>query len=182
MNKILLTKVIPTALTVSLLAVLYLWPEKSQMWLLITAGLWTLDGLIFIWMRLWKAPNIEITDGSVIVSGIKINRRDICAWRLFRASNIGERGRYIELELARVPTSPFEWKFVKFFEKAPPSNRGVRAIPLAREPRIIVSLQSWDLSQNEIGHALKTSEQCADGKPPEADQLPHQLNPNTRLP
>ena len=26
------------------------------------------------------------------------------------------------------------------------------------------------------------AEQCADGKPPEADQPPHNLNPNTRLP
>ena len=30
--------------------------------------------------------------------------------------------------------------------------------------------------------ASSKAEQCADGKPPEADQTPHEINPNTRLP
>ena len=155
----LLTKVFPTALTVSLIAALYLWPEKNKTWFLIIVGLSALDGMIFIWMRFRKTPNIEITDESVIVSGIKIDRRDIRNWRTFRALNNGERCRYIELELARIPPSSLGWKIAKFFEKVPPSNRCDHGIPIAREPRIIASLQSWDLSQNEIDHALKDSEQ-----------------------
>ena len=163
MKKILLTKVFPTALTVSLIAALNLWPEKNQMWLLITAVLGILDGIVFIWMRLRKAPNIEITDEVVIVSGIKIDRRDIRAWRIFRALNNGDRCRYIELELARTPPSSFGWKIAKLFEKVPPFNRCDHGIPIAREPRIVASLQSWDLSKREIDHALKNSEQGSGG-------------------
>ena len=159
MNKFLLTKVFPTALTVSLIAVLYLWPEKNKTWLLTTAVLGILDGMVFIWMRFSKAPNIEITDEVVIVSGVRIDRRDIRNWRTFRALNNGERCRYIELELARIPPSSFGWKVAKFFEKVPPTNRCDHGIPIAREPRIIASLQNWDLSQHEIDHALKNSEQ-----------------------
>lgn len=157
MNKFLLTKVFPTALTVSLIVVLYLWPERNKTWFLIIVGLSALDGMIFIWMRFRKTPNIEITDESVIVSGIKIDRRDIRNWRTFRALNNGERCRYIELELTGMSPSSFGWKVAKFFEKVPPSNRCDHGIPIAREPRMIVSLQSWDLSQNEIDHALKDS-------------------------
>lgn len=168
MNQILLTKVIPPALTASAVILPLLLPYEGGggLWLWITAGvLFALNGLLFIWMRLRKAPNLKITEDAIFVSGLKIGRRDIQAWRVFRTASSGERGRYIEIQLKGVPPSPFGWKLAKLFEQVPASRRGERSGALAREPRIIASLSSWDLTKDEISNALENSEQFVDDNP-----------------
>ena len=163
MNQILLTKVIPPVLTASAVIPPLLLPYEGGLWLWITAGvLFALNGLLFIWMRLRKAPNLKITEDAVFVSGLKICRRDIQAWRVFRTASSGERGRYIEIQLKRVPPSPFGWKLAKLFEQVPASRRGERSGALARESRIVASLSSWDLTKDEISNALDNSEQVMD--------------------
>jgi hypothetical protein len=162
MNQILLTKVLPRALTASAIILLLLLPYEGGRWLWITAGvLFALDSLIFIWMLLRRAPNLRITEDAVFICGLKIDRHDIQDWRVFRTASNGERGRYIEIQLKKVPPSPFGWKLAKLFEQAPTSKRGVRGTALAREPRIIAALSSWDLTGNDISNALDNSEQDA---------------------
>lgn len=153
MIQILLTKVIQPALTASAVILLLLLPYEGRLWLWNMAGiLFALNGLLFIWMRLRKAPNLKIKEDAVYVSGLNISRRDIQAWRVFRTASYGERGRYIEIQLNRVPPSPFGWKLAKLFEQVPASKQSGA---LAREPRIIVSLNSWDLTKDEISNALE---------------------------
>lgn len=101
-----------------------------------------------------KPRGLKITDQYVKVSGVKIARRDIRAWRVFRASHNGERYRYIELELKRVPLSTIEWNLLKSSEQVPPSNRCDRGIPLGSEPRIVATLGSYDLTKDEIDRAM----------------------------
>lgn len=160
MNQILLTKVFPIAITASATILLFLLPDVGGLWLWITVGaLFTLDGLIFMWMRLRKPSNLKITEDAVLVCGLKIGRLDIQDWRVFRTASSGERGRYIEIQLRRVPTSSFRWKLAKLFEQVPVSRRRERGGKLASEPRIIASLSSWDLSNEEISNALDNTEQ-----------------------
>ena len=159
MNRILLTKVFPIVLTASSIFFLFLLPYGGGLWLWITAGmLYALNGLVFIWIRLRKTPNLKITDDAVCVCGLMIDRRDVQAWRVFRTASGGERCRYIEIQLKRIPPSPFGWKLAKFFEKVPPSRRGDRGGALAGEPRIIAALSSWDLTKDEISNALDDCE------------------------
>jgi hypothetical protein len=159
MNQILLTKVFPTVLTASTIIILVLLPVEGGLGLWITKGvLFALNGLIFIWMRLRKVPNLKITEDTVFVCGLRIGRRDIKAWRVFRTATSGERGRYIEIQLKKIPESPFGWKLAKLFEQVPASRRGDRGGALAREPRIIASLSSWDLTKDEISNAMDRSE------------------------
>ena len=160
MNRILLTKVFPIVLTASSIFFLFLLPYGGGLWLWITAGmLYALNGLIFIWIQLRKTPNLKITGDAVFVCGLKIDRRDVQAWRVFRTASGGERGRYIEIQLKRIPPSPFGWKLAKLFEQVPPFRRGDRGGALAREPRIIAALSSWDLTKDEISNALDNGEQ-----------------------
>jgi hypothetical protein len=160
MNHILLTKVLPRALTASAIMLLFLLPDEGGRWFWITTGvLFALDGLIFIWMQVRKAPNLRITEDVVLICGLKIDRRDIQDWRVFRTASNGERGRYIEIKLKKIPPSPFGWKLAKLFEQVPTSKRSVRGEALAREPRIIASLSSWDLTRDDISKALENSEQ-----------------------
>ena len=160
MNQILLTKVFPRALTASTIILIILLPREGVRWLWITAViLLSLDGLIFVWMRFRKAPNLKITEDAVFVCGLKIDRRDIQTWRVFRTKSNDERGRYIEIQLKRVPPSSFGWKLAKLFEQVPTSRHHVREGELAKEPRIIASLSSWDLTKDEICNALNKSEQ-----------------------
>ena len=160
MNQILLTKVFPRALTVSTIILIIFLPNEIGRWLWITAGsLLALDGVIFFWMRLRKAPSLKITEDAVFICGLKIDRRDIQTWRVFRTKSSGELGRYIEIQLKRVPPSPFGWKLAKLFEQVPTSSHHVREGELAKEPRIIASLSSWDLTKDEICNALNKSEQ-----------------------
>jgi len=164
MNQILLTKVFPRVLTACAIILLFLLPDEGGLWLWITAGiLLALDGLIFIWMQLRKASNLRITEDAVFVCGLKIGRRDIQGWRVFRTVSSGERGRYIEIQLKRVPPSPLGWKLAKLFEQVPAPKRCERGGQLAREPRIIASLSSWDLTEEEISNALDNSEQAVSG-------------------
>ena len=160
MNQILLTKVFPRALTASTIILIILLPREGVRWLWITAViLLALDGLIFVWMRFRKAPNLKITEDAVFVCGLKIDRRDIQTWRVFRTKSNDERGRYIEIQLKRVPPSSLGWKLAKLFEQVPTSRHHVREGELAKEPRIIASLSSWDLTKDEICNALNKSEQ-----------------------
>ena len=162
MNQILLTKVFPRALTASTIILIILLPREGVRWLWITAViLLALDGLIFVWMRFRKAPNLKITEDAVFVCGLKIDRRDIQTWRVFRTKSNDERGRYIEIQLKRVPPSSFGWKLAKLFEQVPTSRHHVREGELAKEPRIIASLSRWDLTKDEICNALNKSEQTA---------------------
>ena len=164
MNQILLTKVIQPSLTASAVIFPMLFSFEGGLWFWITAGvLFALNGLLFIWIRLRKSPNLKITEDAVFVSGLKIGRRDIQAWRVFRTASSGDRGRYIEIQLKRLPPSPFGWKLAKLFEQMPASRRGERDGPLAREPRIIASLSSWDLTKDEISNAMDRSEQDVHG-------------------
>ena len=121
--------------------------------------LYALNGLVFIWIRLRKTSNLKITDYAVFVCGLKVDRCDIQAWRVFRTTSSGERGRYIEIQLKRIPTSLFGWKLAKLFEQVPASRRGERGGLLAKEPRIIAALSSWDLTKDEISNALDNGEQ-----------------------
>jgi hypothetical protein len=159
MNQILLSKVFPTTLTASGIVLLFYASEAAGPWFWIIFGvLSALDGIFFIWMKLRKAPNLKIMDDAVLVCGLRIDRHDIQAWRIFRSAGNGERGRYIEIQLKRIPPSPFGWKLAKLFEQVPTSRRFDRGGRLAREPRIIASLNSWDLTNDEISNALDNSE------------------------
>ena len=170
MNHILLTKVFPPVLTASAIILLFLLPDEGGRWFLITAGvLFALNGLIFIWMLVRKTPNLIITEDVVLICGLKIDRRNIQNWRVFRTASNGERGRYIEIQLKKVPPSLFGWKLAKLFEQVPTLKRSVRGEALAREPRIIASLSCWDLTRDDISKALQNSEQDA---PSDGDKHP----------
>ena len=173
MNKFLLIRVFLTALTASSIALLFFATEKTGPWIWTIFGvIFVLDGIIAIWIKLRKAPNLKITEDAIFVCGLRMDRRDIQAWRVFRSTSNGERGRYIEIQLRRVPPSLFGWKLAKLFEQVPTSRRCDRGVPLAREPRIIASLSSWDLTKDEISNALDNSEQIMDANLPFATQPP----------
>ena len=108
-----------------------------------------------IWQMFSKFPSVEITNEVITINGLKIDRQDVLEWRVFRTSSNGHRGRYIELKLARVPNDTLRWRLAKIFEQLAPSMRFDRKVSVAREPRIIASLKSWDLQKSEIAHALQ---------------------------
>lgn len=110
-----------------------------------------------IWQMFSKFPSIEITNEFITVNGLKIDRQNVLEWRVFQTSSNGERGRYIELKLVRVPNDALRWKLAKIFEHLAPSMRFDRKVNVAREPKIIASLKSWDLKESEIAHALQNS-------------------------
>ncbi len=154
-RQIFLTRVFPSVLTVLVLGILFWWPEDVGAWFWWIAGvLFVLDGVIWIGLRLRKAPNLRITEDAVIVGGLRLSRCDIRAWGIFRSSSDGERRRYMEIQLTRIPASPFVWWLVKRFEQVPVSGRWDRGVALAREPRIIVTLSGHDLTKEEIHRAL----------------------------
>lgn len=155
MNPILLTKIFPAALTVVLLVLLFFPPEETgpRFWIIVVV-LFAVDGMIFTWQRFRKTPNLKITEDAVFVCGLKIDRRDIQGWRVFRTIKSGERGRFIEIQLKRIPPSPFGWKLAKLFEQVSAPRKGERGRVLAQEPRIIAALSSWDLTKDEISNAL----------------------------
>lgn len=124
-------------------------------------GLLVLDTLIFVFILFWKSPSIVFTSEAVIVSGIKIYRDDVRSWQVFRARREGDSGRYIELQLDRIPTSSISWRIVKLFEPAFASGRLGRVVLQSSEPRIIVALKSWDLTTSEITGEFNSSEQDA---------------------
>lgn len=151
MNQNLLTRIFTTALTAIMLGILFFAPEDAGPWFRIIVGaMFVLDGVISIWMKFRKAANLKITEGAVFVCGLRVDRRDIQAWRAFRVTSNGERGRYIEIQLKRVPPCPFRWRLAKLYEP----KRFDRSIQLATEPRIIASLNSWDLTKEEIAKAM----------------------------
>lgn len=155
MKHLFFTKIFPAALTASLLAVGFFASDQTNPWFWITTGfLSLLHGGIFIWLRLKKIPNLKITDEEIFVNGLRISRRDIAAWRCFRSTKDGERGRYFEVQLNKAHPSRFEWKLAKLFESAPSARRSNDGIPLAKEPRIIASLTPRDLSKDEIEVAM----------------------------
>lgn len=167
MNPFLLKKLVSILLSVGFLAILFMpseWMETHKRGFHLWSSVFLLTGLAVIvfnivasFMKpLWKPQSLKITDQYVSVSGIKIARRDISFWRVFRASHNGERHRYIELELKRVPVSPIEWNLIKSCEQVPPSNRCDRGIPLGSEPRIVATLGTYDLTKDEIDRAMGT--------------------------
>lgn len=163
MNQIMLTRVFPAVLTASVIVLLSFAPEEARPWYWIVVGvLFALDGMIFIWIKLRKAPNLKITEDAVYVRGFRMDRNDIQAWRVFRSTGNDDRGRYIEIQLKKVPPASFGWKLAKLFEQVPSPRRGLRGGGVAREPRIIASLSSWDLTKDEIHNALDNSEQIMD--------------------
>ena len=113
---------------------------------------------LMIWQLFSKCPSVEITNEFITLHGLKIDRQNILEWRVFRTSSNGDRGRYIELKLARFPNDTLRWKLAKLFEQVAPSMRFDRKMKLAREPRIIVSLNCWDLKESEIARALQNGE------------------------
>ena len=133
----------------------------SGVWFYILLGL-SLINLPFLILQLFnKRPSVEITNEVITINGLKIDRQDVLEWRVFRTSSNGHRGRYIELKLARVPNDTLRWKLAKIFEQVAPSMRFDRKVSVAREPRIIASLKSWDLQESEIAHALQEGDDTA---------------------
>ncbi len=130
-------------------------PSWSGIWLYIPLGSIFAILPFSIWQMFSKSPSVEITNEVITINGLKIDRQDVLEWRVFRTSSNGHRGRYIELKLARVPNDTLRWKLAKIFEQVAPSMRFDRKVSLAREPRIIASLKSWDLQESEIAHALQ---------------------------
>ena len=125
------------------------------------ASLWVIPGLVILPFMIWqlfsKCPSVEITNEFITLNGLKIDRQNVLEWRIFRTSSNGERGRYIELKLARFPNDTLRWKLAKLFEQVAPSMRFDRKMRLAKEPRIIVSLNRWDLKESEIARALENA-------------------------
>jgi len=161
MNLFLLKKLVSILLSVGFLAILFMPDEWMgthkrgfHLWLLAGMAVIVFNIVASFLKPLWKPRNLKITDQYVSVSGIKIARRDIRAWRVFRTSHNGERRRCIELELKRVPVSAIEWDLLKSCEQVPPSNRCDRGISLGSEPRIVATLGSYDLTKDEIKHAM----------------------------
>ena len=124
-------------------------------------GLLVLDTLIFVFLLFRKSPSIKFTSEAVIVSGIKIDRDNIRSWQVFRARSEGDPGRYIELQLEKIPISSIGWRLVKLFEPVSTSGRIGRRVSQAPEPRIVVALKSWDLTTSEITGEFNSSEQDA---------------------
>jgi hypothetical protein len=125
----------------------------------------TFEGILRIWVHLRKVPTLKFTDEAVIVSGVKIDRCDINGWRIFRASNQGGRVRYIEIQLKRPLLGPVRWRLLKFLEQIPSAGLSVRDLPFATEPRLITSLNRWDLTQPEIAKLFTESESFESSSP-----------------
>ncbi len=159
MKYILLTIVLPALLNFSWIALFLSALNGRSIWLWIAIGLILIDIMLFIWKMFKKAPTIKITGETVTVRGTKINRHDIDSWQIFEASKDGIQSRFIEFKLTKVPLSPLSWKIVKFFEELPQPRSYRRSVRLAKEPRIITTLKSWDLSKDEISKALPISDQ-----------------------
>jgi len=161
MNQILLTKILPRTLTFGALVLLFLSQGEGSMLLSAAVGLLVLDTLIFVFLLFRKSPSLKFTSEAVILSGIKIYRDDIRSWQVFRARNDGESGRYIELQLERIPISSIGWRLVKLFEPMSNSGRLGRGASLSSEPRIVVALKSWDLTTSEIsGEFIQANKSC----------------------
>ena len=170
MNLFLLKKAVTVLLQVGFLAIFLVltmpleWQETHKggfhLWfsvIIISSLVVIVINIVVSFLKpLWKPRSLKITDSYVTVSGIKIDRRDIRGWRVFRTSHNGERRRCIELELKRVPMSPIEWDLLKSCEHVPPSNRCDRGIPLGSEPRIVATLGTYDLTKDEIDRAMGT--------------------------
>jgi|GEM_PF-6786937 len=168
MNLFLLKKLVYILLQVGFVAVFFVftmpfeWQETHKRgvnsWLyvlIVTTFVITIFNIVASFLKPMRKPrNLKITDSYVTVSGIKIARRDIRDWRIFRTTHYGERRRCIEIELKRVPVSPIEWDLLKTCEPVPPSNRCDRGIPLGREPRIVAILGTLDLTKDEIERAM----------------------------
>ena len=136
-------------------------PGWSGVWLYILLGSILVILPFSIWHIFSKSPSVEITNELITVNGLKIDRQNVLGWRVFRTSSNGERGRYIELKLARLPNDTLRWKLAKLFEHVAPSMRFDRKMRLAREPRIIASLNCWDLKESEIARALEEGNSVA---------------------
>ena len=124
-------------------------------------GLLVLDTFIFVFLLFLKSPSIKFTSEAVILSGIMISRDNIRSWQVFRARTEGEPGRFIELQLERIPISSIGWRLVKLFEPSSASGRFGRRVLQSSEPRFVVALRSWDLTTSEITGDFNSSEQDA---------------------
>jgi hypothetical protein len=158
MNQIILFKVIPVILNFLALLLSFFFPGGHEIWVLVLIGLIILDAIVITWNYLIKAPNVEITRKWIKVNGLPIDHCNVLGWRVFRASRSGERGRFLELKLAKPPTATYGWKFAKIFEQVALLKQFDRKMSLAREPRIIASLNHWDLQESEIDRALQNLE------------------------
>ncbi len=158
MNQIILLKVIPMILNFAALLLFFFFSGGHEIWALVLVGLIILDAIVITWNYLSKAPNVEITRQWITVNGLPIDHCNVLGWRVFRTSRSGERLRFLELKLARTPTATFGWKFAKLFERVAVLMQFDRKMSLAREPRIIASLNHWDLQASQIDRALQNLE------------------------
>ena len=158
MKHIFFLKVLPLIASVHLMLFLLFYDSETKIWGMISFSFLILSGIVPIWRQFAKVQTIQVTNETILIDGLKIERSLVLGWRSFHALNYGMRSRYIEFKLAKLPSATWGWRLTKLFERVPNLNRVEKRIPLAKEPRIIVSLYPWDAKGSEIIQALENSE------------------------
>lgn len=131
--------------------------EEADHSIWIVIGMFFLGGLVFIWAAYRKVSELEITDTRISIRGIHFDRSNIRSARVFWANYDG-RGRFIELHFAKMPRLSMGLKALKVLDAIGFPKKCELGIPLSGEPRIILHLNSTDLTDEEINRELKFSE------------------------
>jgi hypothetical protein len=119
-------------------------------------GMFFFGGLVFIWAAFRRTPELEITDTRISIRGIHFDRGNIRSARVFWANYDG-RVRFIELQFKKMPRLSMELKVLKIFEAIGFPKKCELGIPLSEEPRIILQLNSTDLSDEDLNHELNSA-------------------------
>ena len=147
----------------------------------IILGMFFFGGLVFIWAAYRKTPELEIADTRISIRGIHFDRGNIRSARVFWANYDG-RARFIELHFREMPRLSMGLKALKVFEAIGFPKKCELGIPLSEEPRIILQLNSTDLSDEELNRELNRSEQGVVGNRDNAASSLRSGQPSTRLP
>lgn len=107
-----------------------------------------------IWPMFSKRPFIEIVDDRVILDGVGFDRDIIRSARVFSVRIDGKMGRYLEVAFVKKPTVPIWFRVRRFFMDSAYPLRCAEGIPLAKTPRIIVPIDTTQLSDERIRLAL----------------------------
>lgn len=133
--------------------------SRSSLWCIL--ALFLAAGVFFVRTAFRKTPELEITDQWISVHGTRFERSNIVHARVFRMFDNGARRRFFEVQFKNMPHLSPGWRLTKLLDKFDRSRKCELGMTLSPEPRLIISLGSTDLADDEINRYLGRSEQEA---------------------